>query len=89
MGKDTDNDEIIEKPVQLCRLCKKKLRKFRVSKEYDNRIYHKKCFEIICNDVKNYHQVAYTKYGHKKRYSNGLTLEENRNSKDPMIVTFD
>ena len=82
-------EEEYEPPTPLCRLCKKKLRRFRVSKEYNNRIYHKKCFEIICNDVKNFHTVAYTKYGHKKKFSNGLTLEENRASKDPLVVTFD
>ena len=86
------SDEVIEiatDKAPLCRLCKKKLRKFRVSREYDNRVYHKKCFEIICNDVRDFHNVAYTKYGYKKKYSNGLTLEENRKSKDPLVVSFD
>ena len=76
-------------PPILCRLCGKKLRKFRVSQEYDNRIYHKKCFEIIVNDVRNFHKVAFTKYNYEKKYSNGLTLEENRKDKNPLVVTFD
>ena len=78
-----------EQKAPLCKLCGKKLRKFRVTAEYSNRIYHKKCFESICEDVKNFHTVAYEKYGYEKRFSNGLTLEENKKSKDPLVVTFD
>ena len=76
-------------PAKLCKLCKKKLRRFRVSTEYKNRVYHKKCFESIIEDVRNYATVAYTKYGHVKKYSNGKTLEENRADPNPLVVTFD
>ncbi len=73
---------------KLCKLCGKKLRKFRISNEYHNRVYHKKCFEEICNDVKNYHLVAFTKYGHEKRY-HGKTKDEIIEDPNPLVVTFD
>jgi len=81
--------EIKSDTAPLCKLCKKKLRKFRVSNDYENRCYHKKCFEQICEDVRNFHQVAYTKYGYTKKYSNGKSAEENKETKEPWIVNFD
>ncbi len=88
----SDKVEVVEvdlHPPKLCRLCKKKLRRFRVSTEYDNRVYHKKCFETICNDVRDFHKVAFSKYGYEKKFSNGKTLDENKRIKEPWVVTFD
>ena len=82
-----DIEEELKKP-RLCKLCGKKLRKFRVTQEYDNRIYHKKCFESIIEDVRNFHVVAYTKYNYKKKID-GKTIEEHKADKNPLIVTFD
>jgi hypothetical protein len=79
----------LEPKAPLCKLCGKKLRRFRVSKEYDNRCYHKKCFQEICDDVRNFHQIAFHKYGYIKKFSNGKTQEENLKSKKPWIVHFD
>tara|TARA_R110001583_G_scaffold188388_1_gene350471 strand:- start:179 stop:418 length:240 start_codon:yes stop_codon:yes gene_type:complete len=79
----------MDNKAKLCKLCNKKLRRFRVSSEYKDRKYHKKCFEYILEDVRNYSTVAYTKYGHKKVFSNGLTLEENKANDNPLIVVFD
>ncbi len=88
-----DDDEIVELELKnnspRCKLCGKKLRRFRVTEEYSNRCYHLKCFRIICEDVRNFQQVAYTKYGYKKKFSNGKTLEENREDPNPLVVTFD
>ena len=67
-----DIEEELKKP-RLCKLCGKKLRKFRVTAEYDNRIYH---------------VVAYTKYNYKKKID-GKTIEEHKADKNPLIVTFD
>ena len=88
-----EETEVIEidltQKAPLCKLCGKKLRRFRVSPEFNSRCYHKKCFQIICDDVRNFHNVAFTKYGYKKKYSNGKTAEENLKEKDPWVVNFD
>ena len=79
----------IDLKAPTCKLCGKKLRRFRVTPEYHSRCYHKKCFQIICDDVRNFHNVAFTKYGYKKKFSNGKTAEENLKEKDPWVVSFD
>jgi hypothetical protein len=77
-----------EEKAKLCKICNQKLKKFTAQPDWDDRQYHKKCFDTIVSDIAKYNTVAYTKYGHSRRLMNGLTLEEAR--KQPsFIITFD
>jgi hypothetical protein len=85
---ENDLEEDYKPPAKLCKLCGKKLRRFRVSADYKERKYHKKCFESIVEDVRNFQTVAYTKYGHTKRID-GKTIAEHKADKNPLVVSFD
>ena len=77
-----------EKPTRLCRICKKKLKKFTKQNDWENRAYHQRCFDEMIRDIAHYSKRAYTKYGHLKRTSHGLTNKESLNS-GPITLHFD
>ena len=69
-----------------CLSCGKRLKRL---KEENNITmnYHKVCWNNIINDIKNFEQIAYTKYNYEKRIC-GLTKQEIENG-EPIIVHFD
>jgi hypothetical protein len=83
-----DNQLKNHSKTKLCKICNKKLKKFTAQPDWDDRIYHKKCFDTIVSDIAKYNTVAYTKYGHSRRLINGLTHEEAK-KQTSFIVTFD
>jgi hypothetical protein len=80
--------EVQKKEPRYCKICRKKLKRFTAQEDWDERIYHKKCFDEIVSDIAKYNTVAYTKYGHAKRMINGMTIEEAKKEKC-FIITFD
>ena len=81
----------IENPPKrrLCKICKRKLKRFSAQKDWAERAYHKNCFDSIMGDIVHYNTRAYSKYGHQKRMLDGTLLEERKKSKEPITLTFD
>jgi len=69
-----------------CLMCGKRLKEFKNEKRELS--YHKKCFNILLKDIKNFEKVAEKKYAYVKLYS-GKTKEEFEQSKDPILLHFD
>ena len=82
---DIQNDP---KEQRTCRICKGKLKKFTKQNDWKGRAYHQRCFDEIIRDIAHYNKRAYTKYGHKKRTSFGLTFKEQKEA-GPITLTFD
>ena len=83
-----DSQDVVP-PKRICRICKLKLKRFTSTEDWDSRAYHKKCYDDLINDISHYNTRAYTKYNHKKRMIDGTLLDERRESKSPITVTFD
>ena len=71
-----------------CLMCGKELRKLTRTEDWDGRKYHVTCWSQLIKDIRHFDKVCYTKYNYK-RLVDGKTIEEHRNSEDPIVVTFD
>lgn len=82
MPSGTYNDE-----MRVCKICGKKLRPLYKNDDWQDRKYHVSCFRDIMSDISNYHKVAYTKYGHKKKVA-GMLVDDIR-PETKFTITFD
>ena len=71
-----------------CLICEKDLRKLTKTKEWDSRVYHVTCWNMMIKDIRHFDKVAYTKYN-CHRLIDGKTIEEHKDSNEPIIVSFD
>ena len=70
-----------------CKICGYKLRTFTKNSDWDDRIYHTKCFTTIIDDIYNFNHVAYTKYNYEKTV-NGMPLSVAKKQKH-FKISFD
>ncbi len=69
-----------------CQLCGKRLKKF-IHEPEIKMAYHKKCFNNMIQDIKNFDEnLAVKKYNYKKLYC-GLTKEQVE-AGEPLVVDF-
>jgi hypothetical protein len=81
-------DEKDNSGEKLCKICGKRLRPLTKSKDWDTRCYHVTCFRDLIKDIYRFDQVAFKKYGHKKRIGD-MYLHEFIKGKNPIIIHFD
>ena len=70
-----------------CKICGYKLRTYTKSKDWDDRVYHTKCFNTLIDDIYNFNHRAYTKYNYEP-IVNGMPLSEAKKQKQ-FVITFD
>lgn len=90
MPKETITEPVVDEDGnKYCLICGKKLRPLLKSEDWDTRVYHITCFRNLIQDIYRYDNVAYKKYGHKKRLFDGTLQEDIIKGKKNIIVNFD
>tara|TARA_R110000824_G_scaffold149406_2_gene319721 strand:- start:2551 stop:2799 length:249 start_codon:yes stop_codon:yes gene_type:complete len=64
-----------------CKICKKNLRPLYKNNDWETRKFHVSCFKELISDIKNYHLIAYDKYGHEKTIG-GIPISEAKKQKN-------
>ena len=82
------DSEVSKKQYGDCVMCGKELRMLPKSADWADRRHHVTCWSQMIKDMRHFHKVCYTKYDYK-RLIDGKTIEEHRQSEDPIVVTFD
>ena len=88
MEKETKQLDDKSSSKKKCLICDKDLRRLTKTKEWDSRVYHVTCWNMMIKDIRHFDKVAYTKYNCHKMID-GKTLEEHKESNEPIIVSFD
>jgi len=70
-----------------CKICGYKLRTFTKSNDWDDRVYHSKCFDAIVDDIFNFNTRAYSKYNYEKMVC-GMPISKAKKQKN-FTITFD